>query len=310
MREPRSRSPFPERRCHVVLNRQSWSNASRLSTRAFVMYCNLCESPTADFGALRILGRFDARYRRCKACGFTFAENVSWLGLAYSSAIAASDTGIAVRNLKLAQMTSLLIALAFHDAKRFLDYGGGSGLLVRLMRDRGFDFWLRDKYCPNVFAGGFEAQEGDRFDLATCMEVAEHLPDPMPTFKELATLAPALVLSTELLPETANRPGEWWYYAPETGQHVSFYTVAALRVIAERLQMRVATNGANLHVLSVAPVSDSLIRLVSSRRGRVLASLAVRLAGRRRRSLTQTDADKWRSTQRASDSHAQADRAS
>jgi hypothetical protein len=259
------------------------------------MRCKLCESATEDFGTLKILGRFDARYRRCVSCGFVFIEEVDWLPQAYASAIAGSDTGIVARNLKLADTTSLLIALAFSKARRFLDYGGGSGLLVRLMRDRGFDFRLLDAYCANVFAAGFEARSDERFDVVTCMEVVEHLPDPWPTFRELAALAPAIIFSTELLPEVGNRPGQWWYYAPETGQHVSFYTSAALRVIAERLQMHLVTDGSRLHVLSRTPVSERLLRMLTTRGGRRFASLATRLAGRRRKSLIAADAERWRS---------------
>lgn len=263
------------------------------------MRCKLCESATDYFGELKILRSFDARYRRCTVCGFVSVEDPYWLEQAYASAIAAADTGIVARNLKLAEMTGLLIGLIFHGARRFLDFGGGSGLLVRMMRDQGFDFRLQDKYCVNVFAGGFEAQPGERYDMVTCMEVAEHLTDPLPTFCELRTLvegaaAPALVVSTELLPAAANKPGEWWYYAPETGQHISFYTEAALRVIAEQLGLHVATNGSNFHVFSAMPISQRLLRMISSRKGRAMARAIVRLTGRRRRSLTNSDAEEVR----------------
>jgi len=258
------------------------------------MHCKLCESATEDFGALKILGRFDARYRRCLACGFVFIESVDWLPEAYSSAIAGSDTGIVARNLKLADTISLLIALGFREARKFLDYGGGSGLLVRLMRDRGFDFRLSDAYCANIFAAGFEAQSDERFDVVTSMEVVEHLLDPLPTFEELASLAPAMIFSTELLPASGNRPGQWWYYAPETGQHVSFYTVPALKVIAERLQMYLATDGKRLHVLSKTQISNRLLRLVTSHSGRGIAALYARLTGGRRESLIAADAERWR----------------
>jgi hypothetical protein len=254
------------------------------------MRCKICESATDAFGTLKVLVSFEARYRRCRSCGFVFIEAVNWLELAYSSAIAASDTGIVVRNLKLADAAALLIPLAFSEARRFLDYGGGAGLLVRLLRDRGFDFRLQDKYCTNVFARGFEAQPGERFDLVTCMELVEHLVDPLPTFAELADLAPAMLFSTELLPRSRNRPGEWWYYAPETGQHVSFYTRKSLQVIGERLGRRLATNGSNLHLLSIKPVSDRLLKLVASRKAKALAKVWVSLPGKRRRPLTKADA--------------------
>ena len=263
------------------------------------MRCKLCESATEHFGELKILGSFDARYRRCTACGFVCVEEAAWLEQAYSSAIAAADTGIVARNLKLADMTSLLIGLAFPGAQRFLDFGGGAGLLVRMMRDRGFDFRLQDKYCANIFAGGFEAEPGERFDMVTCMEVAEHMMDPLPAFRELRARVEgadtqAIVVSTELLPKAANRPGEWWYYAPETGQHISFYTEGALHAIAEQLQMRVASNGCNFHVFSTIPVSRRLLRMISSRRGRALARYLIGLSGRTRCSLTQSDAQKAR----------------
>jgi hypothetical protein len=34
----------------------------------------------------------------------------------------------------------------------FVDIGGGYGLLTRLMRDRGFDFYWKDPHCENIFA--------------------------------------------------------------------------------------------------------------------------------------------------------------
>lgn len=263
---------------------------------ATLVYCKICEAVTTDFGKLKILSSFDARYRRCTKCGFIFVDDPNWLHEAYSSAIAAADTGIVARNLKLAEIVSLLVELRFRSARRFLDFGGGAGLLVRLMRDAGFDFFLLDKYCQNILAGGFEAEPDETFDLVTCMEVAEHLVDPITTFLELATLAPTIVISTELVPESGNKPGEWSYYSPETGQHVSFYTVAALHIIAERVNLRLATNGVNLHLLSNTSVTDWVLRLLSSRKGRLIARMIVRLMRPRRRSLIGRDADKVRTS--------------
>jgi SAM-dependent methyltransferase len=263
----------------------------RMTAATQPLACKICAADTEDFGNLRILDAFDARYRRCTRCGFVFVIEPTWLDRAYEAAIAQSDTGIVVRNLRLADTTAALIGLAFNDARRFLDFGGGAGLFVRLMRDRGYEFFLEDKYCENIFAGGFDARQGDRFDVVTCMEVIEHLVDPLPAFRELAELAPAIVFSTELLPAANPRPGAWWYYAPETGQHVSFYTVQSLTRIGEALGMRLATNGRNFHVLSRERVSMSAVRWAASRRKRAVANAYLRLAGRTRRSLTQSDAE-------------------
>jgi Methyltransferase domain len=254
------------------------------------MLCKLCGGATGEYGELRVLDAFDAHYRMCAACQFVFAADPSWLDKAYDTPIAASDTGIAVRNLRFAAIIGALIPLCFHDARRFLDFGGGAGLFVRLMRDQGFNFYLEDKYCENLFAVGFEADDAETFDLTTCLEVIEHIPEPMPIFVKLAQTAPTIVLSTELLPATRNKPGEWWYYTPESGQHVSFFSRRSLEVVAGKLGMSVASNGRDLHVLSRRPVSDRLLHTLSSKRGLQFGRILVRLLRRKRRSLTYSDA--------------------
>lgn len=248
--------------------------------------CPLCAAPSAVFGSALALGRHPAQYRRCGACGYVFVERPYWLAEAYAdSAIAALDSGIAHRNLWLADAVAGLLALRYPRTGRCLDHGGGSGLFVRLLRDRGYDFRWRDRYCDNLFARGFEATEGDRYDVVTCFEVVEHLEDPLATFRELAALAPVLVLSTELLPEPAPALDAWPYYAPDCGQHIGFFSRAALEGVARTLGRRLASDGRMLHVIAADPPPDRLLRLLAKRRW---SRLAQRL--RRRRPLTFTDA--------------------
>lgn len=249
--------------------------------------CKLCAAETAPFGEQIVLGRHRAAYRRCTACGYVFVEDPHWLDEAYaSSAIAALDTGMAHRNLWLADTVAALLALRFRDVGRCLDFGGGSGLFVRLLRDRGYDFRWQDRHCPNLFARGFEAGDGERFDLITCFEVVEHLVDPLATFDALAARAPTLVFATELLPATGNRPGEWHYYAPQAGQHVGFFTRASLEGVARRLGRHFASDGRQLHVIATRRIDDRLLRLLARKRW------ARRLARRfdRRPPLTWSDA--------------------
>jgi len=230
------------------------------------MNCKICEQPTEAFGTLLILGKYTAEYRRCTHCGYVCTPSPHWLEEAYSSAIAALDTGIVVRNLWLADVTSVLLRFSLPASGRAIDFGGGSGLFVRLMRDRGHDFHWLDPHCPNLLAIGFEASTDARYDLATAFELVEHLPDPLTTFAQLATLAPRILLSTELLPATGNRPGEWPYYAPESGQHIGFFTRRSLEIVAERLGKRLSSSGRNLHVLADTPVSEPLLKWLESHR--------------------------------------------
>lgn len=251
------------------------------------MNCKLCGAGTRPFGELVVLARHRARYLRCTACGYVFVEDPGWLDEAYADqAIAALDTGIAMRNLWLAEAVDALLRWRFRGVRRALDYGAGSGLFVRLMRDRGYDFRWADPYCPNLFAIGFEADPADRFDFATCFEVIEHLVDPLPVFAELAGRAPTLLVSTELLPEAGNRPGEWHYYTPETGQHIGFFTTASLAGVARKLGRHFASDGRMLHAFSSEPLDPRWLRTIAKRRR---ARWLLRLR-RRRAPLTWSDA--------------------
>jgi hypothetical protein len=255
------------------------------------MSCRLCGSATEPFGELVVLGRHRARYQRCISCGYVFIENPHWLDEAYTDhTIAELDTGIVRRNLWLTDAVDALLRLRFCGVRTALDYGAGTGLFVRLMRDRGHDFRWSDPHCENLFALGFEAEANATCDLVTCFEVAEHLTDPLPMFEQLAARAPVLLFSTELLPARNPRPGEWYYYAPETGQHIGFFTTASLQFVANKLGRHFASDGKMLHAITAEPLNPLWLRLVARpRRARRLLKLL-----RRRQPLTWRDAEALR----------------
>ncbi len=248
--------------------------------------CLVCDAATTHVGMQPVLGRYSAEYRRCQRCGYLFIVEPHWLDEAYATAIAALDTGIVTRNLWLADATTALLGTTWRGVRRSVDYGGGTGLLVRLMRDRGHDFRWHDAYSPNLLAIGFEADLSQPCDLATAFELVEHLPDPMAVFAKLGALAPTLLLSTELLPDPMPALDRWWYFAPEAGQHIGFFTRRSLDVVAERLGRRLSTNDRNLHVIAPEQVSAALLRTLRKPRG---AALLAPLG--RRRSLAHADAD-------------------
>ena len=75
---------------------------------------------------------------------FIQTEKPYWLAEAYTDALVAADVGVMQRNLQTSAVTSAVISLLFPAAKTFLDFGGGHGTFVRLMRDRGFNFFWQD----------------------------------------------------------------------------------------------------------------------------------------------------------------------
>ena len=50
---------------------------------------------------------------------------------------------------------------------------------------------------------------------------------------------------------------DWWYYAPATGQHIAFYTPAALQKIADRFGRHLLSVG-SYHLFSKKPQNKTL----------------------------------------------------
>jgi hypothetical protein len=129
-----------------------------------------------------------------------------------------------MRNLdKQAVVVSTLRALRLPRDARVLDFGGGTGLLCRLLRDAGIDAWLHDPKGSRELSRGFEVDTLDReFDLVCSFEVVEHLTHPLATLSELAARADtALLVGTEMY---LGQGADWTYLAPKTGQHVFFFS--------------------------------------------------------------------------------------
>lgn len=229
------------------------------------MLCSVCDSATVLFGEAIVLGRHKAVFVRCSRCGAISIENPYWLHEAYSQAITGSDLGLVARNLDLSRIVRVLIRLFFNHAGRFLDYAGGYGLLVRLMRDAGFDFYWHDPYCSNLFASHFSQSTAgnETFELVTAFEMLEHLELPMQTFDRMFSLSDSVLCTTLLLPEPAPKPEDWWYYGLEHGQHITFYTRHSLELIAERFGRRFYTNGSGMHLFSTQQLSPLFFGLLA-----------------------------------------------
>ena len=243
------------------------------------MVCNICANKVDLFCHASLLRSYEVAYYRCTSCGFICTEEPCWLEEAYSSAITGSDVGLVRRNIQLATIAKVVISTFFGRSGRFVDYAGGYGLFVRLMRDNGFDFRWYDKYCENIFARGFEAPGAGRepVKLLTAFEVFEHLADPVGELERMLAFSRNVLFTTQLLPEPAPRPGEWWYYGLEHGQHIAFFTRKALAALAKRNGLNFYTNGASMHLFTEKLLLQPLFfGLARYRAARFLAPFAGR----------------------------------
>jgi Methyltransferase domain len=222
----------------------------------------VCEAASNFFGETNILKKYRVQYFRCEQCGFIQTEAPYWLEEAYSNAIARQDVGIVQRNLINCEVTSALINLLFPKTSRSVDYGAGHGMLVRLMRDRGFNFFWSDLYATNQYARGFECTDGQKFDFLCAFEVLEHLVDPVSDLSRLMSLSDNVFVSTCTVPTPAPALSDWWYYVPTTGQHISFYTAESLSFIAARFGRKLLSVGP-YHLFSKEPQSRLLYRLAT-----------------------------------------------
>jgi hypothetical protein len=248
------------------------------------MLCKICNTQAKDLALATVLGRHRVQYYHCPQCGFVQPEEPYWLKESYSDAITKSDIGLVGRNVSLSGQTKLLISAFFDDRGRFLDYGGGYGMFVRLMRDAGLDFYLYDQYCENLFAKSFQVHEpGDQpYELVTAFEVFEHLVDPMAELERIRAFSTNILFTTTLIATPPPPPGQWWYYGLEHGQHVALYSLRSLEHIAQRFGLHLQSNGTTLHLLTQKKISRWAFRTLLNRHVGKFAKIWInrRLRGR------------------------------
>jgi Methyltransferase domain len=226
--------------------------------------CRLCHGPVDKQFGLRLLGRHEVNYSRCRDCGSLQTDEPYWLTEAYATSLTVSDVGAVRRCLTCRAVIWLVLRSLRQRQARLLDFGGGSGLLCRLLRDVGIDAWTCDAYGSSEYALRFQADidtaEPGSFDVVTAFEVLEHLPHPDRDLEKLFRLCPQILLaSTE--PYLDGSDASWWYLSPHTGQHVFFYSPRGLQTIADRFGYALLSIG-GWHLFTRRPIGAWTRRLL------------------------------------------------
>lgn len=227
--------------------------------------CKICGGNSSKIFESIVLKKIPVSYFKCNFCDFVQTDEPFWLNEAYSSAITNQDIGLISRNINFSPLVSKLIHFFFNSEVKFLDYGGGYGMFVRLMRDQGFDFKRYDTYCENIFAKGFDCSDEEKFGLITAIEVFEHLVNPMEVIREMLEKSDNIFFTTELQPKNFNNENDWWYVMPETGQHISLFSIKTLKYLAKTFNLNLYTNGSSYHLLTIKKINPYFFKIITNK---------------------------------------------
>lgn len=228
------------------------------------MKCKICGTSANKIFDAKILNKYTVNYYFCDFCGFMQTEKPYWLSEAHDEAINIFDTGIMSRNIEFASKTAMILFIFFDKNAKYLDYAGGYGLFCRIMRDIGFDFFWYDLYAKNLVSRGFEYFDTQPQEIMalTAFECFEHLLNPIDEIEKMLKLSPSIIFSTNVLPVVLPEPKDWWYYAFQHGQHISFFSLRTLQFIANKFQLNLYSNGIQYHILTKNILETNLINAI------------------------------------------------
>ncbi|MDM0035962.1 class I SAM-dependent methyltransferase [Variovorax sp. J22P271] len=192
--------------------------------------CRLCGGPLSKVFNTRLLNKHDVAFFKCDSCDSLQSEEPYWLDAAYAVSLSRLDTGAGQRNM-ISLAGALSVAKLF-GARDLIDMGGGDGLLCRLLRDYGLNCYVTDKFAAPTYAQGFTEPDFAKPEMIVAFEVIEHFAQPASELAAIFGAGAAVIMLTTEIYEGQNE--DWWYLAPETGQHIFFYSAKALQLIGER----------------------------------------------------------------------------
>src|SRR5215469_14251795 len=135
------------------------------------MTCRLCGAGTAWAFNGVMLSKYEVSYHTCSACGSLQTEPPHWLAEAYSDPTARIDPGSARRTLDCFVLVDVVARL--FKCRTLLDFGGNTGFLCRLLRDRGYSAYSFDRHVTPTYVPQFVGSPADRYDLLSAFEVIE-----------------------------------------------------------------------------------------------------------------------------------------
>ena len=228
--------------------------------------CRICDNAATLYGVVDFhkccaeqrgvrlpLSGIPIYYRRCASCGFLFTDAFDFWSADQFKANIYNNGYITVdpdfESVRPRSNANLVVNLLGKQRAelRVLDFGGGNDAFCSALRSSGFPVAVTyDPMSPD-----YARRPVGKFELVTCFETLEHMPDPAAGIAliDQCLEEPGLIIFSTLVQPTAfNSLGlSWWYVGPRNG-HISIFRRQALELVWRRHGLRVASFNDNLHV--------------------------------------------------------------
>jgi 2-polyprenyl-6-hydroxyphenyl methylase/3-demethylubiquinone-9 3-methyltransferase len=235
-------------------------------TRATALACKICHGPAALFGVVDMhrpceipngvrppLSGVPIYYRRCATCGFLFTDAFDDWSIdqfkthIYNDGYLAFDPDYAGKRPSGYASTVARLWAAHKANTRVLDFGGGNDVFSAALRVSGF----LDAVTYDPMVSEHASRPDGKFDLVTCFETLEHVPDPVASIGAIVDYVAepgAVFYSTLTQPDDLNDKGmSWWYVGPRNG-HISLFSKQALQVAWGRHGFKTVSFDAGHHL--------------------------------------------------------------
>jgi hypothetical protein len=194
--------------------------------------CRLCGGEVDFRFSKNILNKYDVKYFECQSCHSLQSEQPFWLEEAYCEQSQYPDIRALSRVMETQADVFLLakiLGLTSKDA--LLDWGGGNGMLTRLLRDIGLACYRYDLYIKNYYALGYDHPAKVPYKMVMAFQVWEHFDDAADEVDKMFLDRPEYVLiSTGLYCGQDHN----WEYLNAYGRHIFLFSLQAREFIAEK----------------------------------------------------------------------------
>lgn len=226
------------------------------------VHCPICRAQANSAFTVCIRNGQNEPLFRCSNCSFYFFTEPDELAQSFSEELNELDLGSVARCHFVADFMTAVFPRR-RSGYTALDWGGGDGLLTRLLRERGINCLWYDPFVKPRFVGAAIYEPSSRVDVTVVSEVFLHLTDPVSVLRLLLSQSEVVIMTAVVPPKKLT--AQWWYLMPETGQHVSFYPPPALEALATQTGSRLYTDGRFFHVFSRRKLSFTTRMLIKIR---------------------------------------------